>query len=234
MIKIGYQGILNSNSEEVAKQFASSLSEECLLLPLVSSFNVLDNVNNGNIDYGVVALGESKVQEIRRKYENVKDGVEWHLIGHLQTNKVKYIIDKVDIIHSVDSLRLAEEISKRATQHGKVIKVLVQVDAADEEAKFGMKKNEVENLVVEISKLPNVIVNGLMFIAPYVDNSENIRKYFVDMKEIFDEIKYNSNSENIQMEHLSMGMTNDFEIAIEEGATLIRVGTGIYGKRDYT
>ena len=199
----------------------------------VSKF-VESDVMNASIDYGVVALGESKVQEIRRKYENVKDGVEWHLIGHLQTNKVKYIIDKVDIIHSVDSLKLAAEISKRATQHGKVIKVLVQVDAADEEAKFGMKKNEVENLVVEISKLPNVIVNGLMFIAPYVDNSENIRKYFVDMKEIFDEIKYNSNSENIQMEHLSMGMTNDFEIAIEEGATLIRVGTGIYGKRDYT
>ena len=199
----------------------------------VSKF-VESDVMNASINYGVVALGESKVQEIRRKYENVKDGVEWHLIGHLQTNKVKYIIDKVDIIHSVDSLRLAEEISKRATQHGKVIKILVQVDAADEESKFGMKKNEVKNLVVEISKLPNIIVNGLMFIAPYVENSENIRKYFVDMKEIFDEIKYNSNSENIQMEHLSMGMTNDFEIAIEEGATLIRVGTGIYGKRDYT
>lgn len=192
------------------------------------------DVMNASIEAGVTALGESKVQEIVRKYDDVKKGVEWHLIGHLQTNKVKYIIEKVDLIHSVDSLKLAKEISKRAGLSNLNMKILIQVDAASEESKFGIDKSEVIELVDEISKLPNIIINGLMFIAPYVDNSEDIRKYFIDMKDIFNEIKYNSDNANIKMEHLSMGMTNDFEIAIEEGATLVRIGTGIYGKRDYT
>lgn len=192
------------------------------------------DVMNASIDVGVLALGENKVQEIRRKYDDVKKGPEWHLIGHLQSNKVKYIIDKVDYIHSVDSLKLAEEISKRAVQHKLTMKILIQVDAANEESKFGIDKDSVMDLINKISKLPNILVNGLMFIAPFVENSENVRKYFVLMKDIFNEIKYNSNDEKIKMEHLSMGMTNDFEVAIEEGATLLRVGTGIYGKRDYS
>lgn len=191
------------------------------------------DVMNASIDFGAVALGESKVQEIRRKYDDVKKGPEWHLIGHLQSNKVKYIIDKVDYIHSVDNYKLAHEISKRAVKHNLEMKILVQVDAANEASKRGINTEQVKELINEISSLPNILVNGLMFIAPFVEDSEDVRKYFVLMKEIFDEIKYNSNNEKIKMEHLSMGMTNDFEVAIEEGATLLRVGTGLFGKRDY-
>lgn len=190
------------------------------------------NVINASIDIGVTVIGENKVQEIRRKFDDVKN-VKWHLIGHLQTNKVKYIIDKVDMIHSVDSFKLAQEISKRASAIDVEMKILIQVDAANEESKFGVDKSELKELVNEISKLPNILINGLMFIAPFVSNSEDVRKYFSDMKDIFDEIKYNSSIDNIRMEHLSMGMTNDFEIAIEEGATLLRIGTGIYGRRIY-
>jgi len=191
------------------------------------------DVMNASIDVGVTDLGESKVQEIRRKYDDVKEA-RWHLIGHLQTNKVKYIIDKVDLIHSVDSLKLAKEISKKAITHNKNMSILLQVDMAKETSKFGMASDDVMSLIENILMLPNLIVEGLMFIAPYVANPEEVRIYFKNMKKLFDEIQGNVTHEQLQMKHLSMGMTNDFEVAIEEGATLLRVGTGVYGKRDYT
>jgi len=190
------------------------------------------DVMNASIDAGVTDLGESKVQEIRRKYDDVKDA-KWHLIGHLQTNKVKYIIDKVDLIHSVDSLKLAEAISKKAEAHNKNMSILLQVDMAKEASKFGMASEDVISLIENILMLPNLIVEGLMFIAPFATDSEEVRIYFKNMKRLFDEIQESMSHEQLKMKHLSMGMTNDFEVAIEEGATLLRVGTGVYGKRDY-
>ncbi len=189
------------------------------------------DVMNASIDYGVTDLGENRVQEVRRKYDDVKEA-KWHLIGHLQTNKVKYIIDKVDLIHSVDSYRLAEEISKRAGNHNKMMSVLLQVDMAEETQKFGMASDEVKSLLEGILDLENIKVEGLMFIAPFVSEAEQVRVYFQSMKKLFDELKVIKH-ERLDMKHLSMGMTNDFEVAIEEGATLLRVGTGIYGRRTY-
>lgn len=190
------------------------------------------DVMNASIEFGVTDLGENRVQEIRRKYDDVKEA-NWHLIGHLQTNKVKYIIDKVDLIHSVDSLKLAEEISKRAGQHKKTMPILLQVDMASEASKFGMASEDVKTLLHDILELENIEVNGLMFIAPFVADPEDVREYFKQMKVLFDDIKENVTHERLRMKHLSMGMTGDFEVAIEEGATLLRVGTGVYGKRDY-
>ena len=190
------------------------------------------DVMNTSIDFGVTDLGESKVQEIRRKFDDVKPA-HWHLIGHLQSNKVKYIIDKVDLIHSVDSFKLAQEISKRAASHDKVMSILLQVDMASEESKFGMASTDVQHLIEQILTLDALSIEGLMFIAPYVPDPEDVREYFKKMKRLFDDIKEKMNHERLNMKHLSMGMTNDFEVAIEEGATLLRVGTGVYGRRNY-
>jgi pyridoxal phosphate enzyme (YggS family) len=190
------------------------------------------DVMNASIECGVTDLGENRVQEIRRKYDDVMEA-KWHLIGHLQSNKVKYIIDKVHLIHSVDSLKLAEEISKRAGQHEKKMPILLQVDMASEASKHGMAADDVKSLLLSILELEHLEVNGLMFIAPFVSDPEDVRGYFKQMKALFDDIKDNIKHERLEMKHLSMGMTGDFEVAIEEGATLLRVGTGVYGKRDY-
>jgi len=190
------------------------------------------DVMNASIDVGVTDLGENRVQEIRRKFDDVKEA-RWHLIGHLQSNKVKYIIDKVALIHSVDSLKLAEEINKRAQSHELIMPVLLQVDMALEASKFGVGSSDVYDLVKQVLELKNIRVEGLMFIAPFVDNPEDVREYFKQMKVLFEDIKAKVSHERLDMKHLSMGMTNDFEVAIEEGATLLRVGTGVYGMRNY-
>lgn len=184
------------------------------------------------VDLGLSDLGENKPQEINWKYFEIEN-VKWHLIGHLQTNKVKYIIDKVCLIHSVDSLRLAEEISKRAKANNITMDVLVEINIAGEEAKHGVPLNEAENLALEISKLDNIRVKGLMTVAPFVENPEDNRQYFSQMKKLFVDIK-EKNYNNIDMKYLSMGMTNDYEVAVEEGANIVRVGTGLFGPRDYS
>jgi PLP dependent protein len=191
------------------------------------------DVINASIDLGITDIAENKVQEITRKYDDVKKGVKWHLIGHLQSNKVKYIIDKVDLIHSVDSLKLAEEISKRAKSIGRVMDILIQVNVVQEESKFGVDVEHVVPLVRELSNLSGIRVVGLMNIAPFYENPEEVRPIFSKMKQIFDGLK-KMDYDNIEMKYLSMGMSNDFKVAIEEGANLIRVGTAIYGKRDYS
>lgn len=183
------------------------------------------------MDCGYTELGENKVQEIMDKYEALPDA-KWHLIGHLQTNKVKYIADKVKLIHSVDSLKLGSEISKRCAAAGRTMDVLVEINIAGEEAKHGVAPQEAEALALALSQLPNIKVKGLMTVAPYDPVPENNRKYFKKMKEIFVDIKA-KNYDNIDMEHLSMGMTNDYETAIEEGADIVRIGTGIFGARVY-
>ena len=178
-------------------------------------------------------FGENKVQELMDKYDQMPADVRWHMIGHLQRNKVKYIVDKVYMIHSVDSLRLAEEISKEAVKKNVTVSILVEVNVADEESKFGTTIDDAVLLVENISKLPNITVKGLMTIAPYVENAEENRLYFAKLKQIYVDIIH-KNIDNVSMEELSMGMTGDYEVAIEEGATYIRVGTGIFGERQYT
>ena len=183
-------------------------------------------------DLGVRVFGENKVQELVDKYDTLPKDIEWHMIGHLQRNKVKYIIDKVHCIHSVESLRLAETIEKEAAKHDRIIQILIEVNVAGEESKFGLTPNEVPSFVEEISKFPHLRVNGLMTIAPFVDNPEDNRPVFKALKKLSVDIEA-KNIDNVSMNVLSMGMTNDYQVAIEEGATMVRVGTGIFGERNY-
>lgn len=183
-------------------------------------------------DTGVRDFGENKVQEIMDKYDVLPKDIRWHMIGHLQRNKVKYIIDKVHLIHSVDSLRLAEEISTQAQKKQVEADILVEVNIAQEESKFGISREEAVTLVEEIAKLPCIHIKGLMTIAPFVENPEDNRKYFQQIQELSVDIAQ-KNIDNVSMGVLSMGMTGDYTVAIEEGATMIRVGTGIFGERNY-
>ncbi|MGN6712046.1 YggS family pyridoxal phosphate-dependent enzyme [Anaerocolumna jejuensis] len=182
---------------------------------------------------GIKIFGENKVQELTEKYEQLPTDIKWHLIGHLQTNKVKYIVDKAELIHSVDSFKLAEQIQKEAEKKNIVCKILIEVNAAKEVSKFGVFEEDVIPLIKEISKLPNVQVCGLMTIAPNVDEAEKNRKYFRKLRQLNVDIKM-KNIDNVTMDVLSMGMTGDYEVAIEEGATMVRVGTGIFGERNYS
>lgn len=183
-------------------------------------------------DAGVRDFGENKVQEIMEKYEQLPHDIKWHMIGHLQRNKVKYIIDKVCMIHSVDSLRLAEEISRQAVSHQLEMAILVEVNIAGEESKFGVQGDAAVQLVEEIAKLPNLNIRGLMTIAPYVDQPEDNREHFRNLRQLAVDINH-KNIDNVSMGVLSMGMTGDYMVAIEEGATMVRVGTGIFGIRNY-
>ena len=182
---------------------------------------------------GARDFGENKVQELVEKYEVMPKDIRWHMIGHLQRNKVKYIVDKVYLIHSVDSLRLAEEISKEAVKKNVEVNILIEVNVAGETSKFGASSNaDAIQLVKNISVLPNIHIKGLMTVAPYVENSEENRIYFVNLRELAVDIK-RENIDNVSVDILSMGMTGDYEVALEEGASYVRVGTGIFGERDY-
>ena len=183
-------------------------------------------------DLGVRVFGENKVQELTEKYEQLPDDIHWHMIGHLQTNKVKYLIGKVDLIHSVDSFKLAQTIEKESEKKGCVTDILVEVNVAEEESKFGLKTEEVIPFIEKISQFSHIRVRGLMTIAPFVDDPEKNRTIFADLHKLYVDIK-EKNIDNVTVSILSMGMTNDFEIAIEEGATMVRIGTGIFGARNY-
>ena len=183
-------------------------------------------------DQGIRCFGENKVQELTGKIPEMPKDIDWHLIGHLQRNKVKYIVDKVKLIHSVDSYRLAEEINIQAKKHGVVVPILIEVNAANEATKFGVKLEEAKQLCHEISHLDGVHIMGLMTIAPNVVVPEENRGIFHKIKDLSVDIA-NKNIDNVDMRILSMGMTNDFEVAIEEGATHVRVGTAIFGERNY-
>lgn len=180
------------------------------------------------ISTGVKIIGENKVQEAKEKYQILTADIEWHLVGHLQTNKVKYAIEIFDFIHSVDSIRLAKEIDKRSLQFGKITNVLVEVNISGEETKYGIKPEQVEPFLKEISEFSRIRVRGLMTIAPIVEDKEEVRPYFRKLRELSKEIK-SKNIKNVKMDHLSMGMTDDFEVAIEEGANMVRIGRGIFG-----
>ncbi|MEE0716596.1 MAG: YggS family pyridoxal phosphate-dependent enzyme [Eubacterium sp.] len=181
---------------------------------------------------GVLDYGENKVQELTEKYEILPKDIRWHMIGHLQRNKVKYLVGKVELIHSVDSLRLANQIETEFAKKNEIANILIEVNMANEESKFGITSETTEQLVREISKLEHVRIKGLMTIAPYTDNPETNRVYFRNMKKLSVDIA-EKNIDNVSMNVLSMGMTGDYQVAIEEGATMVRVGTGIFGERNY-
>lgn len=184
-------------------------------------------------DAGARIFGENKVQEILDKYDQLPSDIQWQMIGHLQRNKVKYIIDKVAMIHSVDSLRLAETIEQEAAKKDIVMPVLLEVNVAEEESKFGLKLEEVLPLVEEINHFSHVQIMGLMTIAPFTLNPEDNRKVFRALKKLSVDIS-EKNINNVNMSVLSMGMTGDYEVAVQEGSTMVRVGTGIFGERDYS
>ena len=184
-------------------------------------------------DCGIRSFGENKVQELTGKIPEMPKDIDWHLIGHLQRNKVKYIVDQVKLIHSVDSYRLAEEINIQAKKKGVIVPILIEVNAANEATKFGVKVEETAQLCEEIAHLDAVRIMGLMTIAPNVVVPEENRAIFHKIKALSVDIA-SKNIDNVDMRILSMGMTNDFEVAIEEGATHVRVGTAIFGERNYS
>ena len=184
-------------------------------------------------DAGSRDFGENKVQEIMDKVPQLPSDIRWHMIGHLQRNKVKYIVDKVALIHSVDSLRLAETIEHEAAKHNVTVPVLIEVNVAQEESKFGLKTEEVLSLVESVAAFPHIHIEGLMTIAPYVEDPEENRGIFRQLKKLSVDIA-TKNINNVNMSVLSMGMTGDYQVAVQEGATMVRVGTGIFGERDYS
>lgn len=221
---------INQLKEEAAQR--SGRKGEDVLLVAVTKLHDVDEINEA-IDCGITDIGENKVQEIMDKFDHVKP-VKWHLIGHLQTNKVKYIIDKVSMIHSVDSLRLAQEINKRAQQHGLTMDILIQVNSAEEESKFGIRTEETGQMIQDIlDTCENIRIRGLMCIAPFEENPEDARVYFAEVKKLYDEYGKMEHP-HLDFAYLSMGMSGDFPVAIEEGSNLIRVGTSIFGARDYS
>ena len=177
-------------------------------------------------------FGENKVQEIMDKYEKLPADINWHMIGHLQTNKVKYIIDKVCLIHSVDSVKLASEIQKQASKHNLVMPILLEVNVAKEESKSGLFEEDLLETVKEIAAFPNVKIKGLMTVAPFTDNPEDNRSVFDRLQKMFVDIN-EQNIDNVFMEFLSMGMSGDYEVALSCGSTFVRVGTNIFGNRNY-
>lgn len=183
-------------------------------------------------DAGQHIFGENRVQEIIEKYPQLPDDIQWHMIGHLQRNKVKYLMDKAVMIHSVDSAALAQAISKEAVKAGRVMDILLEVNAAGEESKFGLGYDQVLPLIREIAPLPGIRICGLMTVPPYTEDPETSRVFFKKLKKLSVDIAEQS-IDNVSMRILSMGMTGDFEVAIEEGATHVRVGTAIFGARNY-
>lgn len=179
---------------------------------------------------GIRDFGENKVQELCEKHEKLSSDIRWHMIGHLQRNKVKQVVGKAVLIHSVDSVRLAEQIEEEAAKKDLLVDILLEVNVAEEESKFGFKLLEVEPAIRKIASFPHIRIKGLMTIAPFVENSEENRFVFKKLRQLYVDMQ-SKNIDNVNMNMLSMGMTGDYEVAIEEGATLVRVGTGIFGTR---
>lgn len=180
---------------------------------------------------GLKNIGENRPQELVRKYDIIGNRANFHMIGHLQTNKVKYIIDKVSLIHSLDRLSLAEELQNRASKLGITVNALIQVNIAEEDSKFGLKVNEVIPFLNKVVEFDNIRIKGLMTIAPFVEDPEDVRWVFRDLRKLKEHIA-SLDLKNVEMNILSMGMTNDYKVAIEEGANMIRIGTGLFGKRN--
>lgn len=216
------------------KQYSSSVnrdSEDVRLIAVTKTVDV-DQILEA-IEYGVTDVGENKPQELARKYDIIGDKVKWHLIGTLQTNKVKYIIDKVDMIHSLDRESLCEEIQRKAEKIDKTIDCLVQVNISKEDSKHGLYEENVIDFIKNVSsRYKNISIKGLMTMAPFTEDEDKVRDVFRCLKSLSLDID-KLNIPNVSMNYLSMGMSNDYKVAIEEGATIIRLGTSIFGKRNY-
>lgn len=236
MFPLSQEKTLDNNIKLIIDNINKAAKKSNRFLEDIHIVTVTKTIALDKMDYfynkGFRNFGENRVQELLEKYDHFNDQINWHLIGHLQRNKVKYIIDKVKMIHSVDSLRLAKEINRQSKNINRITPILVQVNVAQETSKFGIKIEEVDNYIQELSNYNNIIVKGLMTIAPFEKNTENLRPLFRKLKETYDRIK-NQEKGNISMEFLSMGMTNDYEIAIEEGSNMVRIGSGFFGERKF-
>jgi len=210
---------------ENACQKAGRKKEDVCLLAVTKTIDA-QRINEA-ISLGVTDIGENRVQELLAKYDLVDRGVNWHLIGHLQTNKVKYIADKVCMIHSVESLPLAKEIDKRCAKIGKVMDILVEVNVSGEESKSGIAPENAEEFITEISKLNNIRVKGLMTMAPFEAENDELHQIFSNLHKISVDIS-SKKLDNVSMEHLSMGMSGDYEVAVQEGSTIVRIGTAVF------
>ena len=227
---------IRENLEEVERRITaaaerSGRKRDDILLVAVTKTHPADMMNEA-IRLGVTDIGENKPQEVRDKYADVLP-VKWHLIGHLQTNKVKYVIDKVCLIHSVDSVKLMDEIERQAEKHDVNMDILIQVNISGEETKSGVSADEVEELLLHAGTLKRVKVKGLMTIAPKTDDSVTNTLHFDNMRQLFIDIQ-KKKYDNVNMKYLSMGMSGDYETAIECGANIVRVGSAIFGERDYS
>lgn len=220
---------VRENIEKACKKAGRSVDEVTLIAVSKTKpyTDIEEALKSGTLDYG-----ENKVQEMCEKYEILPKNIRWHMIGHLQRNKVKYLVGKTELIHSVDSIRLAEQIEKEYAKKEETANILVEVNMAQEESKFGITSQETEELIRKISTFEHIRIKGLMTIAPYTDNPETNRVYFRQMKKLSVDIR-DKNIDNVSMDVLSMGMTGDYQVAIEEGSTMVRVGTGIFGERNY-
>ena len=221
--------IVEDNIRKACEKAGRERSEVTLIA--VSKTKPVSDIRQA-MECGITVFGENKVQEIRDKTAEIKEPLSWHMIGHLQVNKVKYLPGVVCMIHSVDNLKLAQEIEKQSAKHDLVMDVLIEVNMAGEDTKFGLSPQEVIPFVKEISSYEHLNTRGLMTIAPYTDDPESNRVYFKGLRELKDEINA-LDIPRVNMDTLSMGMTGDYQVAIEEGATFVRVGTGIFGERDY-
>lgn len=229
--------MIRENLEEVRKNISEAISKsgreaEDVCLIAVSKTKPAELLLEA-YEAGVRDFGENKVQELTDKYEKLPKDIRWHMIGHLQTNKVKYIVDKAFLIHSVDSVKLAKEISKEAVKKGLVCRILLEVNVADEDTKFGFSCEDVLASIDEIAGLEGIRVTGLMTVAPYVEDPEENRPVFRKLKQLSVDIT-RKNIDNVSMDILSMGMSGDYQVAIEEGAKYVRVGTSIFGERNYS
>ena len=229
MIKEKLQEV-QANIETSMAQRKSGLQEQVLLIAVTKNHDIY--AMREAIDAGVTNVGENRIQEAQQKYETLDREVTWHLIGHLQTNKAKQAVKMFDLIHSVDSLHLAQAIDKAAGAIGKCQDILIQVNLAQEASKSGIAAEELIELLKQTDQMANVRVMGLMCIAPNYENVEDCRPLFAKMRQIFEQVKEMS-WQTANIIYLSMGMTHDYQIAVEEGANILRVGTGIFGQRQY-
>ncbi|BDR67402.1 YggS family pyridoxal phosphate-dependent enzyme [Clostridium tetani] len=217
---------ISENLHAIKKEIGNNVN-----LIAVSKTKPIEDIDKA-YNLGIRDFGENKVQELVEKIDKFqKEDIRWHLIGHLQRNKVKYIVGKVYLIHSLDSIRLLKEIERKYKDEDKVAKVLIQINIGEDENKYGIKVEELEDMIKACEECSHVKIEGLMTILP-MEDSEICKRYFKQMKKIFDDLK-NRSFKNIEMKYLSMGMSGDYKIAIEEGSNMIRVGQGIFGKRDY-
>lgn len=228
---------ISTNINEIRKNIETSIKKSNQKVSDVTLIGVTKTIDIARIETminsNVYSLGENKVQELLEKYDTLssKHEINWNFIGHLQTNKVKYIIDKVDLIQSVESVKLAQEIDKRAKAIGKIQKILVEVNIANEDSKFGIDPKDVTKFIEDLQKFNNIVIKGLMTVAPIAENPRNNEKYFGKMYELFLDIQ-KEKGHNRDIEILSMGMSSDYEVAIEQGSNMVRVGSDIFGARN--